>query len=77
MTLTEIRAYFLPQLVAPGDLAGGVSVVIDVLRATTTITAALAAGTREVIPCLEVDDGRPRPRTCPPVRRSWEESGAA
>ena len=56
MTLTEIRAYFLPQLVAPGELAGGVSVVIDVLRATTTITAALAAGAREVIPCLEVDD---------------------
>ena len=32
--------------------------VIDVLRATTTITAALAAGAREVIPCLEVDDAR-------------------
>jgi 2-phosphosulfolactate phosphatase len=58
MTLTEIRAYFLPQLVAPEELAGGVSVVIDVLRATTTITAALAAGAREVIPCLEVDDAR-------------------
>jgi 2-phosphosulfolactate phosphatase len=58
MTLTEIRAYFLPQLVPPGELAGGVSVVIDVLRATTTITAALAAGAREVIPCLEVGDAR-------------------
>ena len=58
MTLTEIRVHFLPQLVAPGELAGGASVVIDVLRATTTITAALAAGAREVIPCLEVDDAR-------------------
>ena len=66
MTLTEIRAYFLPQLVAPGELAGGVSVVIDVLRATTTITAALAAGAREVIPCLEVDDARREAAILPP-----------
>ncbi len=58
MTLSEIRAYFLPQLVAPAELSGGVSVVINVLRATTTITAALAAGAREVIPCLEVEDAR-------------------
>ncbi|HTU25941.1 MAG TPA: 2-phosphosulfolactate phosphatase [Pirellulales bacterium] len=54
----EIRAHFLPQLISPGELAGGVSVVIDVLRATTTITAALAAGAGEVIPCLEVEDAR-------------------
>jgi 2-phosphosulfolactate phosphatase len=58
MTDQEIRTHFLPQLVAPAELAGGASVVIDVLRATTTITAALAAGAREVIPCLEIDDAR-------------------
>src|SRR5205823_10380648 len=33
-------------------------VVIDVLRATTTIVHALAAGAREVVPCLEVEDAR-------------------
>ncbi|HEX4145264.1 MAG TPA: 2-phosphosulfolactate phosphatase [Pirellulales bacterium] len=66
MMPSEIRAYFLPQLVAPEDLAGGVSVVIDVLRATTTITAALAAGAREVIPCLEVDDARRAAANLPP-----------
>ena len=66
MTLTEIRAHFLPQLVSPGELAGGVAVVIDVLRATTTITAALAAGAREVIPCLEVDDARREAANLPP-----------
>jgi 2-phosphosulfolactate phosphatase len=54
----EIRAHFLPLLVAPEELAGGTTVVIDVLRATTTITAALAAGAREVIPCLEVEDAQ-------------------
>ena len=37
-------------------MAGTVAVVIDVLRATTTITHALAAGARCVIPCLETQD---------------------
>lgn len=32
--------------------------VIDVLRATTTVAFALEAGAREIIPCLEVDDAR-------------------
>ncbi len=69
MTDQEIRTHFLPQLVAPAELAGGASIVIDVLRATTTITAALAAGAREVIPCLEVDDARGvASRVCRPAR---------
>jgi 2-phosphosulfolactate phosphatase len=54
--MPRINVHFLPQLVAPESLAGGVSIVIDVLRATTTIAAALAAGAREVIPCLEIED---------------------
>jgi 2-phosphosulfolactate phosphatase len=37
-------------------LHGTVAVVIDVLRATTTITHALAAGATRVIPCLETQD---------------------
>jgi 2-phosphosulfolactate phosphatase len=49
-----VFAYAKSELVRPEDLAGGVAVVIDVLRATTTICAALAAGAREVVPCLEV-----------------------
>jgi 2-phosphosulfolactate phosphatase len=35
-----------------------VAVVIDVLRATTTIVTALAAGAEEVVPCLEVADAQ-------------------
>jgi 2-phosphosulfolactate phosphatase len=54
----NLRAHFLPALVAPEDLAGAAVVVIDVLRATTVIAHSLAAGAREVIPCLEVDDAR-------------------
>jgi 2-phosphosulfolactate phosphatase len=46
----------LPSLAAPEQLVGKTLVVIDVLRATTTIVHALAAGAREVIPCLEIDE---------------------
>ncbi|MGZ9126006.1 MAG: 2-phosphosulfolactate phosphatase [Candidatus Binatia bacterium] len=51
-----INVHLLPSLVAPVELTGKVVVVIDVLRATTTIVYALAAGAVEVIPCLEVDE---------------------
>ncbi len=57
MTRT-LAAHFLPALVEPDELSGGTVVVIDVLRASTVITCALAAGAREVIPCLEVDEAR-------------------
>ncbi len=52
----ELNVYELPTLVAPEELAGATAVVIDVLRATTTILYALEAGAREVIPCLEIED---------------------
>ncbi len=53
-----IRTYLLPQLVDPAALAGGVAVIIDQLRASTTICAALAAGAAGVVPCLTEDDAR-------------------
>jgi 2-phosphosulfolactate phosphatase len=56
--VSTLHVHLLPQLVTPEDLAGGTVVVIDVLRATTTIACALAAGARAVIPCLEVDEAR-------------------
>jgi 2-phosphosulfolactate phosphatase len=54
----EVHVHLLPCLAPPGRLAGGVAVVIDVLRATTTIVHALAAGCTEVRPCAEVDEAR-------------------
>jgi 2-phosphosulfolactate phosphatase len=48
----------LPETVAAAEVAHGTAVVIDVLRATTTIVFALAAGARAVIPCLTIDDAR-------------------
>ena len=51
----ELSVHFLPQLFEPGELRGGIAVVIDVLRASTTIVHALAAGAQTVVPCAEVD----------------------
>lgn len=56
--MQPLRVHFLPELVKPAELAGGTAIVIDVLRATTTITTALAAGAREVLPLLTVEEAR-------------------
>jgi 2-phosphosulfolactate phosphatase len=53
-----VRTYLLPQLVDPATLAGGIAVVIDQLRASSTICAALASGAVSVVPCLTEDDAR-------------------
>jgi 2-phosphosulfolactate phosphatase len=42
----------------PGVTAGGIAVVIDVLRASTTITTALAHGAAGVWPVADVDEAR-------------------
>jgi 2-phosphosulfolactate phosphatase len=55
MQLT-LNVYALPKFVEPEELAGSTAVVIDVLRASTTIVYALEAGARQVIPCLEIAD---------------------
>jgi 2-phosphosulfolactate phosphatase len=55
---STLSAHFLPALTKPEDLAAGIVVMIDVLRASTTITAALASGAREVIPYAEIDQAR-------------------
>jgi 2-phosphosulfolactate phosphatase len=46
----------LPKQVAENALAGSTVVVIDLLRASTTICQALASGAIEVVPFLEVVD---------------------
>jgi 2-phosphosulfolactate phosphatase len=52
----RLHVYNLPRHVAESDLAGSAVVVIDLLRATSTICQALASGAREVVPFLEVDE---------------------
>src|SRR3954462_3171213 len=52
----RLNVYNLPSEVEERELAGGTAVVIDLLRATSTICQALASGAREVVPFLEIDD---------------------
>jgi 2-phosphosulfolactate phosphatase len=58
--MSKLCVHFLPDLVAPPALSGRRCVVVDVLRATTTIVEALAAGAIAVVPCLTIDDARRR-----------------
>jgi 2-phosphosulfolactate phosphatase len=57
---SSLRVHFLPTLLEPDELAGATAVVIDLLRASTTICYALAARAKEIIPCLEVEEARRR-----------------
>ena len=56
--MPAVTVHLLPELTSPERLAGGVVVIIDVLRATTTIVQALASGCQIVIPCLELEEAR-------------------
>lgn len=49
-------------MVAPQTLAGAVVVMIDALRASVTISSALASGARAVFPALTVEDALTRSR---------------
>lgn len=51
-----VSVHLLPQLA--GKLGGGIAVVADVLRATTTIVHALAFEAQCVIPCASIADAR-------------------
>lgn len=51
-----VHVHFLPSLIAPGSLAGTQAVVIDLLRASTTICAALHAGAACIWPVLEPEE---------------------
>ena len=56
--MPTVKVHFLPELATSDQTSGSAVVVIDVLRATTTITYALAAGASKVVPCLEVGEAR-------------------
>ena len=56
--IREVQVHLLPRLFEPEEMSGGIAVVIDVLRASTTITHALFHGAKRVIPCGEVEEAR-------------------
>lgn len=52
----KISVYFTPLGLTPNEVAGRPVLVLDLLRATTTIVAALAHGAKEVIPVVAADE---------------------
>ncbi len=54
----DVNVFLMPELAPPARLTDAVAVVIDVLRTTTTIIHALAAGCLCIRPCLEVEEAR-------------------
>lgn len=58
MKTKRIDVFLLPALLGETDLSGGVAVVIDVLRATTTITHAIAHKADCVVPLLSVNQAK-------------------
>ena len=54
--MKQLNVNFLPSLMNPHETAGRTVIVIDVLRASTTICFALDAGAKYVAPCLEVNE---------------------
>ena len=72
----DVHVHLLPELAAPERLRDGVAVVIDVLRATTTVVHALAAGCRAVTTTSGTSTwsttsptpSPPRVSCCPPRR---------
>ena len=52
----RLDVFLTPSELSPAVLDGRVVAVIDVLRATTTVAAALFAGAQAVIPFIDTDD---------------------
>ena len=52
----KLTVHVLPSLFEPSRLVGGVAVVIDVLRATTTVAYALKNGARSIITCETIEE---------------------
>lgn len=60
-----LNVHLLPELADLHDLAGHTSIVIDVLRASTTITTALHSGAAKIVPCLTIEEARQLARQRP------------
>jgi len=59
----SFEVLFSPRAVGPDDLAGRTVVVIDILRATTTMCAAIHHGARAIIPTGSPEEARSLART--------------
>lgn len=58
MLKSKLETCFSPALFNPGDHAGKVIVIIDVLRASSSICTAIANGATGIIPVADADEAR-------------------
>lgn len=70
-----IDIHLLPALVEPDAFRGTVAVVIDALRATTTLCHALAAGATAVEPFRTIEEARARRDADPAILLGGERRG--
>lgn len=56
--MPSVRVHLSPGGVSEKELTGGVAVVVDLLRASTTMTHALGAGAREIVACESIEEAR-------------------
>ena len=56
--MPRLSVHYLPQFVPESDLADSAVVVIDQLRASSTICHALSAGAKCIVPLVEVEEVR-------------------
>ena len=56
--MQPLQVHLLPTLMEETQLAGGVAVIIDILRASTTIITAIYNGATSVIPCATPETAR-------------------
>src|SRR5580765_4643975 len=75
--MIDVQVLRVPLYVEPNRFTGGAGIVIDVLRATTTIVHALAAGCIAVRPCAEIEETQALAGTLPKrgVLRAGERGG--
>jgi 2-phosphosulfolactate phosphatase len=59
----RVDVFFVPQEVGPADVANRAVAVVDVLRASTSITVALANGARAVVPLATSEEVISRSKT--------------
>ena len=56
--MQPLNVHFLPAMMNTANLAGGTVVIIDILRASSTIITALHNGAKRVIPCGTPEEAR-------------------
>jgi 2-phosphosulfolactate phosphatase len=62
----KLDVFFSPAGLAPHEVAGRPVFVVDILRATTVICAALASGARAIVPVVSVEDASRMAQTLGP-----------